>query len=136
MFTLQQALPVGAQIVLAAIMLAFLVRLVLALDGVTIMLAINRHAFVPFVILFMMALVTERLFYVAGRFLEPTGVNLWQVHPAPEFMATSIVATAFFAQAPLIAARHRGRVSLPVRLLCEAAFWMGFCILTMGFLTL
>ena len=49
----------------------------------------------------MAAFVVERLYYVAARLLLPRGIDLWAMHPAPEFLAALVAAAVFGAFATI-----------------------------------
>ena len=82
----------------------------------------------------MAAFVVERLYYVAARLLLPEGVDLWAMHPAPEFLSAMVAAAVFGAFATItgltspILRRARSTVAI------HGAFLVGVWTLVAWFL--
>lgn len=72
----------------------------------------------------------ERLYYVAARFLLGKGLNLWQMHPAPEFLSLIVGTGIYGLMIPLLHAQISDRRRLVIRVLSEviglACFWVIF----------
>ncbi len=51
-----------------------------------------------------LALAIERFYYVVARFLMPTGVNLWTMHPAPDVLSLIVAIGIYGIMVPVILA--------------------------------
>lgn len=134
MFSLSEALPIATHILLACVTFAYLLRLALCFDGKAAVRAVQYFAFLPFMILFLTSLLIERLYYAVERILVPTGFDLWNLHPVPEFLSFSIAVGCFLAQAPLIVALYDGPLQPTVRLLIESFVWLAVWAITLWLL--
>lgn len=87
-------------------MLALLgARFLRALEAGLIERAINRHALTVCISVALAALGVERCYYIAARLLQPQGLNLWALHPAPEVLSAVVATGLYVANVPFILAR-------------------------------
>lgn len=62
------------------------------------------------------ALIMERLYYVLARLLRGHGIDLWQAHPAPEFLSACVAGALFGLSAAgrIAVSNHYSEVLQPI----------------------
>jgi len=88
----QNAFTVASHLTMVAILIMLIARIVSHRTG-QLGAAIGIMA---------VGMIIERLYYVLARFLAPLGVNLWQLHPAPEVLSMVVATGAYGVMVPLI----------------------------------
>lgn len=126
------ALTVASHIVLVAIVLAFMVRLAWGLNGVSVVDAIQRFGFVPLLIICLCGLLIERLYYIVARFLRPSGLDLWQLHPAPEVLSLIVAVGLYVVQVPLITTGALSRGAAGRRVSTEVGLYAVIWVIVVG----
>lgn len=77
----------GHLVLCAALILVFVRAVALRfVEGSLYAVATSAHVRLS-LIAAMALLIVERVYYVAARLLEPSGVDLWAAHPAPELLS-------------------------------------------------
>lgn len=74
------------------------------------------------------ALIIERAYYVLARFLKPAGINLWEMHPAPEALSLLVAFGLYSVMIPLILAgartRRTGTYKITLEIITACLFWV------------
>ncbi|WP_299370458.1 hypothetical protein [uncultured Tateyamaria sp.] len=89
------AYAAASHVLLLLIAVTLIFRLVRFLDGRVVKLAIDRYDLIPALALCCIGLAIERAYYVAARMLVTSGLNLWQLHPAPEVLSAIMAASMY-----------------------------------------
>lgn len=80
-------------------------RLIRSLEHGVAIRAVKHHGLTPALASAAVALGVERAYYITARTLRPTGLDLWQMHPAPELLSLIVSVGLYAATAPLVLAR-------------------------------
>jgi hypothetical protein len=64
-----------------------------------------EHGLMAAIAIACVGLSIERLYYLAARFLHGNGVNLWDLHPAPEVLSLIVSVALFGITVPLVRAQ-------------------------------
>lgn len=54
------------------------------------------------------AFLVERLYYVAARLLQPSGIDLWSAHPTPALLAGLVAASCYWVMPRIFEAQGMG----------------------------
>ncbi|WP_436399315.1 hypothetical protein [Roseobacter sp. S98] len=123
----QNAYTVASHLTLIAILVLLAVRVLRAPYGTLLETAMDL-GFKATVAIGCVALVLERSYYVAARFLMSDGFDLWQMHPAPEVLSVIVALGLYAVMIPVILARAAGprtaALRITVELSCAAGFWV------------
>ncbi|QBF31515.1 hypothetical protein [Thalassococcus sp. S3] len=91
---------------------------------------------IPAITIFTLALVLERGYYAAARFLAHQGADLWMMHPVPTFLSVMVAVTVYAMNVPVMLAetvgrarwifwtRIAGEMTLFISLWCAIGWWL------------
>lgn len=99
------AFTVASHSVMILILILSGYRIVRSLEDDIAVRAVIHYGLTPALALAAVALGVERAYYILARFLRPSGVDLWSMHPAPELLSMIVSAGLYLATAPLVRAR-------------------------------
>ncbi|MBW4708642.1 hypothetical protein KX928_12690 [Roseobacter sp. YSTF-M11] len=120
------AYTVASHLTMIAILTVLAFRVLAAPHGALMQSAIDL-GFKATVAIGAVALIIERTYYVIARFLKSQGINLWEMHPAPEALSLVVAFGLYSVMIPLILAAARTRkfglcrIALEISVACT--FW-------------
>ncbi|GIT85424.1 hypothetical protein [Roseobacter sp. OBYS 0001] len=97
----QNALTIASHLTMIAVLIVLVVRLVLA-GANSIAWEALGHGLTPALAIACVGLMLERTYYVLARIVKPHGVDLWNLHPAPEVLSFIVGAGLFVVSIPLV----------------------------------
>lgn len=121
------AFVAASHVALIVALLILLVRIVRSLDDRSSREVISRGA-LPGLGVFAWAIVVERAYYVAARLLQPHGIDLWQMHPAPQILSMLLVGALYALKVPFVLAQYARAAairSLLIEVALIACLWGG-----------
>ena len=118
----QSAFTIASHLTLSVALGLLVWRLLRMLDGEVPAIAIRR-GWVAGLAIFAWGLLSERAYYIAARLLRPLGVDLWQMHPAPEVLSVMVFLTLYALKGPLVYSQFppdvaRRRIGVELGWLC------------------
>ncbi|MEM7667734.1 MAG: hypothetical protein AAF317_01110 [Pseudomonadota bacterium] len=122
------AYTVASDLTMIAILCLLAFRVLVAPHGDLMRSAIDL-GFKAMVAILCVALIIERAYYVTARFLKDKGINLWDMHPAPEALSLIVACGLYSVMIPMILARSRTRSVACTRIVFEVLFALLFWII-------
>lgn len=117
-------IAVASHVTLLAVLLVLGVRVMRAFREATLLTRAEQFGLSAAISIAFLGLGIERAYYVAARLLQPRGLDLWSLHPAPAVLSAVVSLGLFLIGVPLVRAAAPEGGSVTGRILREGAAFL------------